>query len=114
MFPDIVLNVHRNYFHLKTASATVACLYHLAKNPDKQEILRKEIRAILPEVDSPLNSDSLCNIPYLRACFKEAIRLNPIVTGGFRAAGQDIVLQGYQIPKGVSSKLIAILCLIKR
>lgn len=37
----------------------------------------------------------------MRACLKEAIRLSPIVVGGFRATGQDIVLQGYQVPKGV-------------
>lgn len=86
---------------LQTSSALVACLYHIAKNPDKQEILRQEIRSILPQPDSKLSSDSLSHIPYLRACFKESIRLSPIVAGGIRAAGQDIVLQGYQIPKGV-------------
>lgn len=83
----------------------VACLYHLAKNPDKQALLRQEILTILPSLDSKLSPDSMNNIPYMRACFKESIRLNPIVAGNIRAAGQDIVLQGYQIPKGVRSLL---------
>lgn len=56
----------------------------------------------MPHADSKLNPDSLNNSPYLRACFKEATRLSPIILGGLRATGQDIVLQGYQVPKDVS------------
>lgn len=40
------------------------------------------------------------SLPYLRACIKEAARINPVVLGGLRAAGQDLVLQGYRVPKG--------------
>lgn len=89
-------------FLLQTASAVVGCLYHLAKNPDKQSKLRDELKHILPHADSKLAPDSLENAPFLRACFKEANRLSPIIAAGFRATGQDIVLKGYQVPKGVS------------
>lgn len=41
--------------------------------------------------------------PYLRACKKESMRLTPIAAGNMRAAGRDLVLKGYKIPKGVSS-----------
>lgn len=71
-------------------------------NPEKQEKLREEIRQILPTVDSKLTTGSLMNIPYTRACIKEAMRLAPVVVAGLRATGQDLVLQGYQIPKGVN------------
>lgn len=85
-----------------TSSSVVSVLYNLARNPEKQEILRKEILKILPEKDSKLSVTSFNSIPYLRAVIKESLRLNSITNGNMRAAGQDIVLQGYRIPKGVS------------
>lgn len=84
-----------------TSASMISIMYCLAKNPDKQEILRKEILTILPEKDSKLTTTSLNKIPYLRAVMKEALRLKAVTTGNMRAAGQDIVLQGYRIPKGV-------------
>lgn len=84
-----------------TASSVTSVLYCLAKNPDKQEILRKEINTILPEKHSLLSTSSFNNIPYLRAVIKEAMRLHPVVSGNLRSAGENLVLQGYQIPKGV-------------
>lgn len=84
-----------------TSASVISIMYCLAKNPDKQEILRKEIMAILPEKDSKLTATSFNNIPYLRAVIKEALRVNPVTSGNLRAAGQEIVLQGYKIPKGV-------------
>lgn len=86
-----------------TSSAVTGVLYNLAKNPDKQEILRKEILTILPEKDSKLTATSFNNVPYLRAVIKESLRILPVVNGNVRATGQDIVLQGYRIPKDVSS-----------
>lgn len=76
-------------------------MYHLAKNPEKQEKLRDEIRKTFPNTNAKLTPDSLNSIPYLRACIKEALRLSPVLSGGIRAAGQNIVLQGYRVPKGV-------------
>jgi len=92
-----------------TAATTVGVLYHLAKNPDKQQKLREEVRTLLPKPDSKLTVDSLNTIPYLRGCIKESMRLSPILPGGFRASGQDIVLQGYQVPKGTDCALSAVL-----
>lgn len=89
--------------NLQTTSAIVGILFCLAKYPEKQTKLREELRSILPKKDSPLTPDSMHNLPYLRACIKEGIRLFPPVGGNFRATGKDIVLQGYRIPKGVRS-----------
>uniref|UniRef100_A0A1S4JS48 Uncharacterized protein n=1 Tax=Culex quinquefasciatus TaxID=7176 RepID=A0A1S4JS48_CULQU len=83
-----------------TSSATSGILYCLAKNPEKQAKLREELRAILPNKDSPLTPENMKNLPYLRACIKEGLRMYPPVAGNVRQAGKDIVLQGYQIPKG--------------
>lgn len=85
-----------------TSSSMTSILYCLAKHPDKQEILRQEILKILPEKDSKLTTSSFNNIPYLRAVIKESLRIKPVINGNLRSAGKDLVLQGYQIPKGVS------------
>jgi cytochrome P450 family 12 len=84
-----------------TTTGLVSVLYGLAKNPEKQEILREEVLKILPEKSSKLTTQSLNNNPYLRAVVKEALRLNPPISGNIRSAGQDLVLKGFQIPKDV-------------
>lgn len=83
------------------------CLYHLAKNPDKQEKLRKELNTILPNNNDKLNANSFLTVPYLRSCIKETNRLTPITAGNLRGAGKDLVIQGYQIPKGVSRNMLS-------
>ena len=84
-----------------TASAVVGLMYCLALNPEKQEILRKEVMKILPEKTSKLDVKSFNSVPYLRAVIKESLRLKPLIIGNVRATTSDIVLQGYRIPKGV-------------
>jgi cytochrome P450 family 12 len=91
-----------------TTTSLVSVLYTLAKNPDKQEILRKEVLSILPNKSSKMTTQSLNSIPYLRAVIKEAMRLHPTVNGNARAAGQDLVIQGYKIPKDVRHHFITI------
>ncbi|XP_050079175.1 cytochrome P450 CYP12A2-like [Anopheles maculipalpis] len=83
-----------------TSSGSIGILYCLAKNPEKQAKLREELRTILPKKDSPLTAENMHNMPYLRACIKEGLRLYQPVAGNMRAAGRDIVLQGYRVPKG--------------
>lgn len=81
-------------------------MYYLAKNPEKQEILRKELQSLQTDANGYLTSSSFLVAPYLRACLKEVLRLAPIVTGTARAAGRDLVIKEYQIPKGVSIDII--------
>lgn len=38
----------------------------------------------------------------MRAVLKEALRLNPVLAGNARQTGKDVVLDGYQVPQGVS------------
>lgn len=94
-----------------TTSATLfSVLYALALNPDKQEILRNELKGALPDKDTKLTPENMHNLPYMRACIKEALRHLPLVAGNFRSTGRDITLQGYQIPRDVSNSILRQLC----
>lgn len=79
----------------------------LAKNPEKQEKLREEIMQILPTKDAPLTEKSMKNLPYLRASIKEALRVYPLIIGNARVPVNDVVLSGYQVPKGVVVSMIS-------
>ncbi|XP_063705970.1 probable cytochrome P450 12a5, mitochondrial [Culicoides brevitarsis] len=83
-----------------TSSTAKSLLYLLATNPVRQEKLRKEILSILPTKDTLLTPEKMRSLPYLRACMKEAHRILPVIAGTVRGTQQDLVLQGYQIPKG--------------
>lgn len=76
-------------------------MYYLSQNPDKQIILREEVLKSLPEKDSKFTAEILNHMPYMRACIKESLRISPVIPLFIRKTGQDIVLEGYQVPKGV-------------
>ncbi|XP_050296553.1 cytochrome P450 CYP12A2-like [Anthonomus grandis grandis] len=83
-----------------TGRTMASALYFLARNPDKQELLREELRKYLPNKDSPVTKDILRGSPYLKAVIKETTRLSPVSIGTLRTTVKDMVLSGYQIPKG--------------
>lgn len=83
-----------------TSASFVGVLYCLAKNQDKQDLLREELRSILPDKDVALTPDKMRTMPYLRACIKEGMRLYSTTVGNMRRAGQDLVLSGFRVPKG--------------
>lgn len=93
-----------------TASTSAIFLYHMAHNQDKQAILLEEIVKALPDVDSPLTEETLNHMPYLKACMKESMRVQPLIPGHLRASGQDIILNGYQVPKMVRDTRYSWLC----
>lgn len=80
----------------------------MAKNPEKQEKLRQEVLQILSQKNSEFNENSLKNLPYLRACIKEALRVYPLTVGNSRVLANDVVLSGYQVPKGTQVTMVSI------
>lgn len=80
----------------------------MAKNPKKQAILRKEVLNVLPNKDSEFDEVTFRNLPYLRACFKEAHRMYPLVVGTTRRPINDVILSGYRVPKGTQVSVINI------
>lgn len=80
-------------------------LYMMSKNPDKQEKLYQEITSVLENDELP-SSKTLTKMPYLKACFKESLRLYPVLSTLTRVVQNDIDLQGYHIPKGSSIQMM--------
>ncbi|GFQ86911.1 probable cytochrome P450 301a1, mitochondrial [Trichonephila clavata] len=86
---------------IETTSHTVGfLLYHLAKNPEKQELLYQEINRLLPSKDMKLTPTIYDELRYLKACVKESMRLKPVIGGAARTLANDVVLSGYKVPAG--------------
>ena len=82
-------------------------LYHLARNMHKQHQLYKEISGILPDIDTPIDAAVLSQFKYLKACVKEAFRLNPVSIGVGRILPEDGSFSGYHVPKNVLAAFLA-------
>lgn len=78
----------------------------MAKNPKKQEKLREELKRVLPDKDSEIEENTFRQLPYLRACIKESLRIYPIMVGNNRVVNNDVVLSGYRVPKGTPVSMI--------
>ncbi|XP_060823545.1 cytochrome P450 302a1, mitochondrial isoform X1 [Bombus pascuorum] len=83
-----------------TTYSTAFALYHLARHQDVQEKLRIEATQLLADHSQPITAGVLRNASYTKAVIKESLRLNPISIGIGRILQNNIVLNGYQVPKG--------------
>uniref|UniRef100_A0A3Q2I9J1 Cytochrome P450 family 24 subfamily A member 1 n=1 Tax=Equus caballus TaxID=9796 RepID=A0A3Q2I9J1_HORSE len=86
-----------------TANSLMWLLYNLSRNPHVQQKLLKEIQSVLPENQIP-QAEDLRNMPYLKACLKESMRLTPSVPFTTRTLDKAIVLGEYALPKGIIRK----------
>ena len=57
-----------------TSHTTSFLFYYLAKNPDKQEILRREVLSIVGPRGAPVTVAALNELRFLKACVKESLR----------------------------------------
>ena len=64
--------------HITTSVATSWALYHLAKHPHEQDLLREELVKAFPD-KSKFNPtfDDINSLEYLNCIIKETLRLNP-------------------------------------
>uniref|UniRef100_A0A673UUW9 Cytochrome P450 family 24 subfamily A member 1 n=1 Tax=Suricata suricatta TaxID=37032 RepID=A0A673UUW9_SURSU len=82
-----------------TANSLMWILYNLSRNPHVQQKLLQEIQSVLPENQMP-RAEDLRNMPYLKACLKESMRLTPSVPFTTRTLDKATVLGEYALPKG--------------
>ncbi|XP_042636558.1 1,25-dihydroxyvitamin D(3) 24-hydroxylase, mitochondrial [Orycteropus afer afer] len=82
-----------------TANSLMWILYNLSRNPHVQQKLLKEIQRMFPENQTP-RAENLRNMPYLKACLKESMRLTPTVPFTTRTLDKATVLGEYALPKG--------------
>ena len=83
-----------------TGSTAAFFLYHIASNPEKQEILYNEICDVIGHKNEPITESKLSKMRYLKACLHESQRMIPVIVGTSRVAQHDYVISGYRIPKG--------------
>ncbi|XP_062583102.1 probable cytochrome P450 49a1 [Saccostrea cucullata] len=84
-----------------TANALSFVLYHLAKNPLVQDRLCEEITRCCTQ--DLICESSFADMPYLKACIKESLRLVPPLRDGVRRhVEKDTVVAGFHIPKGTT------------
>ena len=82
-----------------TGSSACFLLYHLATNPDKQEILYKEIIDVIGK-DGAMTESAMGKMKYMKAVQAESQRIMPAIWGTSRQFERDVVIGGYNIPAG--------------
>ena len=83
-----------------TGNTATFLLYHLSTHPEKQDILYEEICNVVGVGSEEIDESKLNKMKYLKACLHESQRMLPITVGTARISQVDMVLSGYQVPKG--------------
>jgi cytochrome P450 len=83
-----------------TAATLNSLVLHLAGNLHVQDEAHKELMRVVGSGRLPTLAD-MRDLPYIRACVKEMLRMNPILSPGIRHyAEEDVVYKDHVIPKG--------------
>jgi len=83
-----------------TAATLNSLVLYLAANQRVQKKAQEELMRVVGPKRLP-NFADMCNLPYLRACVKEMLRMNPILAPGIRHhTDEDIMYKDHVIPRG--------------
>ncbi|XP_063315772.1 1,25-dihydroxyvitamin D(3) 24-hydroxylase, mitochondrial [Pelobates fuscus] len=82
-----------------TANSLSWAIFNISRNPDIQKKLYEEIERVLPPGQVP-SAEDIRNMPYLKACLKESMRITPSVPFTTRTLDKETILGEYMLPKG--------------
>ncbi|XP_056404656.1 1,25-dihydroxyvitamin D(3) 24-hydroxylase, mitochondrial isoform X3 [Hyla sarda] len=82
-----------------TANSLLWAIFNISRHPNIQKKLYDEIQSILSPEQVPTAED-IRNMPYLKACLKESMRISPSVPFTTRTLDKETVLGEYVLPKG--------------
>ncbi|KAK3307263.1 putative O-methylsterigmatocystin oxidoreductase [Chaetomium strumarium] len=83
-----------------TSVTLLSLLLHLAAAPHVQETAHAELMRVVGPDRTP-TFDDIKDLPYVRACVKEVLRMHPTPFWGIKHfADADVVYKNYVIPKG--------------
>lgn len=88
-----------------TASSLTSLIYEVARNPDIQKKLHRELDEALGHNPGPANFHQVKSLPYLKATLDENLRLNPPIPYGpprVVIAPQGIQVAGHHIKTGTT------------
>ena len=99
---------HMNFLmmaaHDTITSSATSLVYYLARNPEWQDKLREELRAITGGEGRALGYEELAKAELTEMAFKEALRMIPPVPSIPRRALEAFEFHGYRIPAGITSR----------
>ncbi|XP_064639769.1 sterol 26-hydroxylase, mitochondrial-like [Lineus longissimus] len=78
----------------------------LANHPEKQQQLREEVDSVVP-AGQPITEEHLQSLPYLKAVFKETLRMYPTVPVYGKVTEEELEIGGYRIP---AKTMINVVC----
>ena len=82
------------------AVALSSIVLHLANNPRVQDVAHEKLVRVVGPHRTPIHAD-IENLPYIRACFKEVLRLCPTPIWGIKHFSDvDVTYKDVVIPKG--------------
>jgi cytochrome P450 len=80
-----------------TSNSLLWLLHNLGQFPEVQNTLRQEIYSVLGR-NSPITSENLRQLKYLRNTIKESLRFTPTLPNLIRFFDKPMVISGYEIP----------------
>lgn len=81
--------------------AVCSILYQLSIRQEEQRKMHDELVRVMPDPNAPLTAEMLDNMSYLRAFIREVLRIYSTVIGNGRVLQEDMIICGYNIPKGI-------------
>lgn len=93
-----------------TATSLQWAMYLFARNPHKQAILRDELLRVLgtSTSESAIGNEQLQQMPYLKACVKELLRLYPVIPLIGRVAQKPVEMDGYRFATGTQFNVVTV------